>query len=306
MEPRRRPFGGGLFRKIKHLIEYAFVRLVDACSLALPRRWALTAGEWTGRAAEWILRSRRQLLLRNVRASFPEMAADQRRRLNREVWKNLGRTAFEFSRLTDIRTDNYRDFFDYDGVDAVDRASKGGRGLIFVTFHFTNWEMAGIGHQFRFKNLVAIAKPMKNPWVERWVQKKRRACGMDIILHRNAVRASLKVLRSGKSIAILMDQNIRQGGVFVDFLGRPAATTTLPALLHVRTGAPVFLAHTVRNGEKFRIVYSPINFPSLADSDGKVEAYTQTLSDAIGDVIRVDPQHWFWVHNRWKRSPNAA
>lgn len=295
------------FKQTQYVAEFLVIWTLDAIVTALPRSWALSCGQILGWVASLVLVSRKNLLLRNVAACFPEMSQAKRLHLNRSVWKNLGMTAVEFARLSRINDKNYTEYFEYEGVEEAMRGASLQSGIIFVTLHVGNWEMSGIGHQFRFKNLVAIAKPIKNPWVERFVRAKRSACGLQIVPHRNAVRASLKALKAGKSVGILMDQNIRQGGVFVDFLGRPAATTTLPALLHIRTGAPVIVGCTVRQAEKFKLIYLPvIKFPEAVEPGERVYIYTQILSDAIGAMVRQQPENWFWLHNRWKRAPDEG
>jgi KDO2-lipid IV(A) lauroyltransferase len=94
--------------------------------------------------------------------------------------------------------------------------------------------------------------------------------------------------------------------VFVDFFGRPAATTTLPALLHLRTGSPILLVYNLRDGLKFKIVYERILLPSLPDSVDRVLVYTQLITQRMENLIRQYPENWFWIHNRWKRKPEPA
>ena len=130
---------------------------------------------------------------------------------------------------------------------------------------------------------------------------------MKIILHRQAVKATLGCLRRGECVGILMDQNLYTGGVFVNFFGRPAATTTLPALLYLKTGCPVILIHTLREGDRFRVVYSPpFEFPPMEKSEASIHLYTQIISDGFEALVRQYPENWFWIHNRWKRRPETS
>jgi KDO2-lipid IV(A) lauroyltransferase len=156
------------------------------------------------------------------------------------------------------------------------------------------------------KNVTAIARPIKNPLVDQWVFRKRTAGGLNIILHRQAVKAGLRTLRQGGVFGILPDQNLYTGGVFVDFFGRPAATTPLPALLHDRTDAPVILCHCLREGRRFRLTFeAPLRFPEVIDMDRRMVVHTQIVADAIEALIRRHPDQWFWLHNRWKRAAEA-
>jgi len=98
----------------------------------------------------------------------------------------------EFIRASDINKNNFDDFFIWDGKEHYDRAIDLQKGIITVGFHFTNWEYCGMVIRMAWNDVVAIARPMKNPFVEEWVKKKTGDAGMEIILHRNAVRAGLR------------------------------------------------------------------------------------------------------------------
>jgi KDO2-lipid IV(A) lauroyltransferase len=291
-----------VLKKIEHLAGYSFVLLFDGFFSIWPRSWALKCGECLGLFFSCVLGSRRRLVIQNLTAAFPEKKPEEIRRIARGMWKSLGRTAIEFIRLTDIHRSNFDKYYIVEGRENLERAMKKGHGTVLATMHFTNWEMMGVATAFLTGNMVAIARPIKNPYVERWIQRKRAESGMEIILHRQAVKASLKMMREKKSLGVLVDQNLYTGGVFVDFFGRPAATTTLPALLHNRTGAPVLVVYCLREGDKFRLVYGPeLDLPPIEDAEKRALAHTQIVAKEMERVIRAHPENWFWIHNRWKR-----
>lgn len=124
---------------------------------------------------------------------------------------------------------------------------------------------------------------------------------MEVILHRQAVKEGLRRLRSGKWVAVLMDQRLGAAGVDATFFGRRASTTTLPVLLAMRTKAPVFVGYAIRENNRFRIVYESIPLSLDEDKGGDaILANTQILNDRIEKIVRRQPEKWFWVHNRWK------
>jgi KDO2-lipid IV(A) lauroyltransferase len=208
----------------------------------------------------------------------------------------------EFIRLPEIRADPDSHPIHWEGIEHLEKAARGKTGVILIAAHFANWELLGAAIKSRFANFTAIARPMRNPFVENWLKVKRGDSGMDIILHRNAVRASLKWIKSGNIIGILVDQNLYTGGEFVDFFGRPAATTTLPAILHARTGAPVIITYSLREKNGYRFIFeTPVNPPAGVSEAEQVKAHTQEISNRIEKIIRHHPENWFWIHNRWKR-----
>lgn len=286
---------------MKYLCEYVLLRAVDLFFLALPHRTAIRCGEWLGDRLPGLLSKRHALILDNLARSFPDRTAEDRERIAREVWRNLGRTAVEFVRIGDYARRPIDELVTIEGRELMERALQEGKGVIIATVHFTNWEMTGSFIQRVFGSMTAIARPVHNPYVDRWVQRKRRTGGMTIMPSQNAVKASLKCLKANIIVGILIDQSLSTG-LSVEFFGRTAATTTLPALLHLRTGAPVVATYILREGDRFRQVYQPVTFPSVPEDGDPVAVYTKTINVFFEDVIRRYPGNWFWVHNRWKRA----
>ncbi len=291
-------------KNLKHRFEFALVWILDTFLCSLPRAAAIRVGESLGDLMSMIIRKRHRLIIDNLAHALPEKSAAERERIARAVWRNIGRTAVEFLRMGQLGSEQLARESRCEGAEHLDRALRENTGVILLAAHFGNWEALGMIFQAKFGRFMAIARPMKNPYVEKWVQSKRTRGGMKIILHREAVKASLKWVKQGNIIGILIDQNLYTGGVFVDFFGRPAATTTLPALLHMRTGTPVMFSYVLREGDKFRAVISPpIQFPPVADEADRARVYTQIISNVMESVIRKYPENWFWIHNRWKRKP---
>lgn len=296
-------------KKLKYWIEYAAVRILEAVVKAPPLSTALRWGEALGTGLGKILGKRDRLIVANLSAAFPEKSSQEIRRITDAVWKNIGRVAVEFIRSREILGDPIGSAAAIDNPELVRQAAAEGKGIIFVAGHFCNWEFNGIiVHELMKttgRGFKAIARPMRNPRTEAWVQAHRAEGGIPIILHRQAVRESLRALRAGDSIAILFDQNLYTGGVFVNFFGRPAATTTLPALLHSRTGAPVILGVPRREHGRFAVRYERIDLPQ-APEDQRLVVWTQLINDRLEAAVRARPEWWFWIHNRWKRSQEAV
>lgn len=283
-----------MLRTLKYFLTYIPIRLLDIFILLLPPAVALHFGESLGIFISFFFPRRRKLMMENLSIAFPEKTNEQKEKIIRSVWRNIGRVAVEFIRMSSIHAENFRSTFEIHGEDRVRDILSKGKGIILVGFHYGNWEYSGLAGSLLIP-ITAVARPIKNPFVERWVKAKRGMVGMDIILHRDAVRGCLKALKKGRSVGILVDQNLYTGGVFVDFFGRPAATTPLPELLHSRTDSPVMLLYCERAGEKLKLIFEEVEKPT-----------TQAISWRIEQIIRRHPEQWFWVHNRWKRQPQPS
>lgn len=290
--------------KPKYLIEYALVRLLVFVLRSLPERNAFALGERLGWVLSLLLPRRRVLIKSNLQRAFPEKSEKDIEDIERLTWRNLGRNAAEFVCIPKFTEKNIQKYVEWVGAEKVETSLKEGAGLVLVAGHFTNWEVIGWATQFRFGSLLSIARPMKNPLVEKWVQARRTEGGNRIALHRDAVRATLKWLKLGNIVGILFDQNLYTGGVFVDFFSRPAATTTLPLLLHSRTESPIFFTYTLRKDDKFVVHYEgPLQLKKTGDNAKDILAGTQMLNDHLEMLVKKYPENWFWIHNRWKRQP---
>ncbi|MGA6827516.1 lysophospholipid acyltransferase family protein [Nitrospira sp. NS4] len=286
---------------MKYLCEYVLLRFVDLLLQALPGTWAIALGEWLCLRLPTIIPKRQALILDNLTRVFPDKSAEEKAGIAQAVWRNLGRTAVEFVRIADFARRPIEDLVEVEGREHMERAIGEGKGVILLTAHFTNWELTGSFVQRLFGSMTAIARPVHNPYVNRWVQRKRLAGGMKIIPAQEAVKASLKCLKAKTIVGILIDQSL-SSGLSVEFFGRTAATTTLPALLHVRTGAPVLITYTLREGDRFRQVFQPVAFPPVSDEADRIAIYTRAINVLFEDLIRRHPENWFWIHNRWKRA----
>jgi len=130
--------------------------------------------------------------------------------------------------------------------------------------------------------------------------------GNTVVSKRRALAAILRALRSGQGVAILIDQNVQeQDGIFVDFFGRPAATTTVAAALALKTGCALVPTRTVlRPDGGCRVIYErPVEGPAGADRTRAIAALTQSLTTVIEGWIREFPEQWLWIHRRWKTQP---
>jgi KDO2-lipid IV(A) lauroyltransferase len=131
----------------------------------------------------------------------------------------------------------------------------------------------------------------------------RATCGNISMDKENAMRPMIRALKKGETINILIDQNVAvYDGIFVNFFGRPACTTSGLALLAMHTGAPVLPVFTTRQPDgKYVLEIGPeVPIVHSSNRDADVLENTQTFTKMIEDHIRKYPEQWFWLHQRWK------
>ena len=159
-----------------------------------------------------------------------------------------------------------------------------------VIGHLGNWELIGLAVNASGVRLHSLARPIENPWIDRWLGRFRTQTGQEIIPKHHALGKMMRVLASNETLVIQIDQNVRQGGASVEFFGRPASTHRSPALLSLKHGTPVVVANIYREGGRHTCVLSDPLDPELFRSlEDPVTSLTQALSDRFEDCVRRIP-----------------
>ena len=183
-------------------------------------------------------------------------------------------------------------------------ASAAGHGTILATAHYGNWELLGLTAPLHGFELLSLARPLDDAALNERLLRLRTLTGQRILSKHNALRPTIKALRNGETVGILMDQNtVRREAVFVPFFGRLAATTPAVATLQQRTGASILPVFSVPSSRGYRVVIdAPLEIPDVAESEA-MEAITAAATARIEAQIRERPEAWLWMHDRWRERP---
>jgi KDO2-lipid IV(A) lauroyltransferase len=296
----------GARQRLKHRIEHAVVSRLLRSIAARPIPEALERGARLGRLWHALDLGHRRLATRNIGLGLgldPRASA----RVARACFENIGRTIAEFS-LADSRIDELLERVDLEGAEHLHTALAGGRGVFILAGHCGNWELLA-ARISREVPVTGLARAMANPLVNAAVEARRRAAGARTMDTRDAARGVLRLLRRGEAVGMLLDQSaLRSERVFVPFLGRPAATNFGLAILALKSGAPVLPAFSVReaDGRHRAWIGAPIPAAEVGDRAERIGVSTARYTAAIESYVRRYPEQWFWVHNRWKRTPDPG
>lgn len=298
-------------RELVSLLVYALTRAVIAFFRVLPR----SAGLWIIRmlaSAAFCIDARHRKIARiNLRIAFPELGDRERRRIARQGFQNTALNLLEISRLPALNRDSISSLVDYDprfGLENYRAAKARGKGILYLTGHFSAWELLPAAHALYGYPLSFITRPLDNRLLDRYLLGIRQSKGNRAISKKNSARQLLRELKSGGSAGILMDQNTSlQEGVFADLFGVPAATSSSVALLALRTGAPVlpgFLT-PLRDGKYTIKFLPPVDVVRTRDTARDLEINTRRFNEVIEGIIREQPESWLWGHKRWKLQPDG-
>jgi KDO2-lipid IV(A) lauroyltransferase len=273
-----------------------------ASAVALPERAAVEV-PMRGKVIFYLLPIRRGVMLANLyRVYGGRVATAEIRCLAQAHYAHLARVCVEFVtsawRPPRVRVEN---------IDAILRAHAQGKGVLVLTGHFGNWEVATVGGiqafpqyrgQFHF-----VRRPLSPRWLDRLVTRRFRRAGLGVLPKRGALDAILDRLARGDAVVFVFDQHASgRDGIAVDFFGQAAGTFRSLAVIALATGAPVVPSATWREPDGSHVLRFEEALPLIEDedTDTAIRANTQAYNTAIERLVLRHPEQWFWLHRRWK------
>lgn len=273
----------------------------------LPLERAVRAGAAIGALTLAFDFYNRSIARRNLDLAFADLSSQQRSAILRRTYRNFGRMAAEWVHFPELARNNIGRYVTYAGREhwenAIERSQ--GRGILVLTGHFGNFELLSVAHSIYGNRIAIVQRPNRNPVLDYAIAARRRRFGNLTVPRKGAARELMRLLREDWMVAIPLDLDTRHGA-FVNFFGTPAATSPALARIAMVTGAPVLPAFMVRQGATARhqiTILPVIEIPPRSDRSESVHEYTQVFTSVIESMIRRHPDHWNWIHRRWKTRP---
>ncbi len=286
------------------------VNLLLSIANFFPLGWRISFFEKIGALLYAADGRHRRIAHRNLAVAFPGKEPGERQAIARQAFRNLGRLAAEFPFLPRLNRNNFHRYATFEGLEHFHRAREKGRGVLFLTAHFGNWEwMAGLFPLASGHPCHVVFRPLDNPFLNRLVDSLRTGTGNQTVPKQKAMGQILRLLKAGETVGILLDQNMAwQEGVFVDFFGEAACTNTGMALLARKTGSPVLPVFNIRGKDgRYRVIIEPeVPLARTENKDLDILTNTEVFTRIIERYVRDTPDHWLWVHQRWKTRPWQA
>ncbi|MGH9744415.1 MAG: lysophospholipid acyltransferase family protein [Candidatus Acidiferrum sp.] len=292
---------------MKDWLAYAAVWLILKKIGILPRRFARSYAVFVGRLL-FSLRPKLQKTAEfNLRLAFPDWTDAQRKEVTRKMVRNLGWMAAEFARFPRLTKENIEKVVILENHENFLEGFRRGNGVLYLTGHIGAWELSSFAHALYGYPLHYMARPLDNQRLDDLVNKYRCFSGNRPIFKNESARVMLKILKDAGTVGILADQNtLPAEGVFVDFFGKPACTTTGIARVALHTDAAVVPGYAYWDDsiQKYRLRFEPaVELTRTGDTERDVFENTQRFAKVIEAIIRKHPDQWVWVHKRWKTRP---
>ena len=245
-----------------------------------------------------IFRSKK-LIHTNIKKAFPKNNSVEIKKLTKLMWNNYGRVFAEYMFIKDFRFEKIDSKIEIIGQEILDEIKKSNKPVVFISGHFSNFELMAMQIEKAGIKLSAIYRPLNNIFLNRIMEKirKKYICKNQIKKGIAGTRELIKFQRNNYSIALMIDQRVSEGEK-VNFFNQEAYTTTIPAQLAKKFDMPIVPIFIERvNDTNFKIKISkPVNF---LKSDS-IKDITSKLNVIIEEMILKNPTQWIWSHNRWK------
>lgn len=251
----------------------------------------------------YLLFKHKLIVVHNLSRSFPEKSLDDVLRIAKASYVSFALVLAEFSDITYLHKDNLHQWCNIKGLDHYTEACRKGKGVLLFSAHFGNWEIGNAVLAMATKPFIFIYRMLDSPFMEEGITYVRASYGNISLDKENAMLPMIRSLKKGATINLLIDQNVDvYEGIFVDFFGRPACTTSGLALLAMRTGAPVLPVFTTRrpDGKYLLEIGSEVPISHSGNLDADILENTQNFTKIIEGQIRKYPEQWLWLHQRWK------
>lgn len=248
---------------------------------------------------------RKKHILTMLERSFPEKGKKEIRNIARNVYKNFMKTVIEMAFFPVLSDETIKNMMVYEDESMVYNALSRGKGLIFMSAHFGNWELTALAFSKKYPMSVIVAK-QSNPLVDKMINGIRTEKGFKAIDKddKMAFRSIIKTLKANETVAILADQDAGKQGVFVPFFSRQASTPKGPALFALKSGAPIiFVFGTREPDQKIKVKMREIPFPRTGNEEEDIKIINTQYSRLLEQAVRENPDHWFWFHRKWKTRP---
>jgi len=294
----------------KHLIEYAGLRSVFLVINALPYRPALVVGWVLAWCVHWLFRFRVAEARRRIREVFPDLPVADVRRIGWVSFRNVVFNSVEMMRAGHLTTEWMQAHVDMGNVFDVARRHLKQRPVIFAVVHMGNWDLAGQAVEMGGIPSFFIMRSQRNPYTTRLLNAGRTAQGSEVLDRDDPsiVRKAVRMLKEGKTMAIMLDLRARTEAMSLEFLGHHANIAGGVGLIAWLSGAAVLPLRIVRKGwTRHEVqVLDEILMDRSADKGAEIERITREALGTLSAQVMRSPEQYFWFNRRWVLEPVSS
>jgi KDO2-lipid IV(A) lauroyltransferase len=241
----------------------------------------------------------KKTIISNIQRAIPLIDSHEIDKIKKDMWNNYGRTLAEYMFLKYFRNNIFIPNIQLDGKEILEQIKHEKTPVIFISGHFSNFELMAMQIEKSGINLAAIYRPLNNTFLNVIMERirKKYICRNQIKKGKRGVRELLKLYKKGYSVALMIDQRVSQG-IKSKFFNKDAFTTTIPAQFVKKFNCKIVPIYIERfEGTNFKI---KVEKPIIFSKDISTEKITRDLNIWLEKMILKNPGKWIWSHNRWK------
>ena len=285
-------------RKFFYLIEFILIKLFFFILIIIGYKNGSNLGDFIGRLFGPIFRSKK--LIENNLEQSGIVDKKNYNKIISKIYGNYGRILAEYPFLKSFRNNKLNKFIEIDGLENLNKIKREKRRAVFISGHFNNFELMALQIEKAGINLCAIYRPLNNVFLNKTMEEIREnfICKNQIKKGRSGTRQIIENIKKGNSVALMIDQRVREG-IKINFFGKPASTTTIPAQLIKKYKCdlvPIYIER--RKNNYFKMFVSE---PIKIGNNKSIKEITEHLNKILEKMILKNVEQWIWTHNRWKK-----
>tara|TARA_B100000902_G_scaffold399449_1_gene470332 strand:+ start:550 stop:1413 length:864 start_codon:yes stop_codon:yes gene_type:complete len=283
---------------IKYFFQYLIIKVFFIFFKIIGYRRASNVGEFIGRNFGPFFKSKK-IIKKNILNYNPNLNEKLIENFIKKMWGNYGRIFAEYMFIKDFRINKLDNHLKINGSEHLNEIKKKNKPVVFISAHFSNFELMAMQIEKSGINLGAVYRPLNNIFLNKTMEelRKKYICKLQIKKGLTGLRDILKIFKNNFSIAMMIDQRVTEG-ITIDFFNKPAFTTSIPAQLVKKFKCPIVPVHIQRkNNNDFEIT---INKPIYFENSEDINSISKKLNFWLEEMISKNPEQWIWSHNRWK------
>ena len=284
-------------RNFFYLIEFILIKLFFFILIIIGYKNGSNLGDFIGRLFGPIFRSKK--LIENNLEQSGIVDKKNYNKIISKIYGNYGRILAEYPFLKAFRNNKLNKFIEIDGLENLNKIKREKRRAVFISGHFNNFELMALQIEKAGINLCAIYRPLNNVFLNKTMEEIREnfICKNQIKKGRSGTRQIIENIKKGNSVALMIDQRVREG-IKINFFGKPASTTTIPAQLIKKYKCdlvPIYIER--RKNNYFKMFVSE---PIKIGNNKSIKEITEHLNKILEKMILKNVDQWIWTHDRWK------
>lgn len=290
------------------LLEYALFMALRGVARRLSFRGASRLGTALGRSVLVFTGYRRRVTMDNLRHAFPGRPEAELRRIAQGAYENYGRSMVLMFWASARKPEEVARVVRFDNESLVRTALAERKGFIYLSGHFGAWELLALSFAVTFEPMTIVVQSQRNKRVDAVLDADRCRFGSTTVVMSAAARTVLSLLHEGKAAGMLGDQSGPVQAAFVEYFGRPCATHRGPALFTLKTGCALVMFFPIRQADgTYRVSVERVSLEGISTTGpAAVDELTRRHTAMLERYVRMHPDHWLWMHRRWKHTASRT